>query len=687
MASTFVAVAVAMQPCLAALSDVIRGGHRSASEIASGALGLAVLLLVTYGVVMHHLARIGYLKRLAEGRPSSAPADEGEEALLTILVPAYKEDPAVVRKTLLSAALQETGPRRVVLLIDDPPAPMSAAERDALFAMRRLAGATASLLADFSRPAATAAAAFAQRAGAPDSNLAAECEVLAALYRRAAQWFEGQAGPYRQGDHADRFFAEAVLGELGRRMIARAESWSGRAIEPAVDRTEVEQGYRDALALGRAEIASFERKRYANLSHEPNKAMNLNGYLSLMIEGGSFCEERHEDGIALRPCDARAASLRAPLSPHVLMVDADTVLVPDYAARMVAVLRRPENADVALVQAPYAAFPGAPGAVERIAGATTDVQYLVHQGMTHFAATFWVGANAVVRTAALRDVATTMDERGWTMTRVLHDWTVIEDTETSLELRRRGWRLHSHDERLAFSATPADFGALLVQRLRWANGGLLLVPRLGRALANRRARSSATRTLAEAAMRLHYLVALGPMSLALLALPFCAFTGRGARALPLLAVCYLAMYLRDLLRSGYPWPDVIRVYALNLLLIPVNLGGLLLSLHQVLTARKPHFVRTPKVGASISTPGAAIVAEVAMLSLWLLFAVNLAVDGRTEQALLVLAHVGLLAYAITRYIGWRAAMTDLLADLLGTAGGGERLARRGATAPQSAYSS
>src|SRR5262249_21943302 len=157
---------------------------------------------------------------------------------------------------------------------------------------------------------------------------------------------------------------------------------------------------RDALRLGRAEVVSFERKRYANLSHEPNKAMNLNGYLSLMIGGGAFSEERRHDGIALRPCDVRAASLRVPFSPYVLMVDADTVLLPDYAAHILAVLHRPENADVAVVQAPYAAFPGATGTLERIAGATTDVQYLLHQGMTRFGAAFWVGANAVVRTAA-----------------------------------------------------------------------------------------------------------------------------------------------------------------------------------------------------------------------------------------------------------------------------------------------
>lgn len=164
-------------------------------------------------------------------------------------------------------------------------------------------------------------------------------------------------------------------------------------------------------------------------------------------------------------------------------------------------------------------------------------------------------------------------------------------------------------------------------------------------------------------MRLHYLVSLGPMSVALLVLPFCAFAGRGAHALPLLAASYLAMYLRDLVRCGYSWHDVARVYALNLLLIPVNLGGLLLSLRQAVTGRKPRFVRTPKVDQRIAAPGIAIVAELAMLSFWLLFAVHLILDGRTVQAVLVLLHVGLLAYAITRYIGWRAAISDLFADL------------------------
>ena len=59
-----------------------------------------------------------------------------------------------------------------------------------------------------------------------------------------------------------------------------------------------------------------------------------------------------------------------------------------------------------MAQTPYSAFPGARGPLERLAGATTDMQYIVHQGFTQHQATYWVGANALLRKAALEDIAT-----------------------------------------------------------------------------------------------------------------------------------------------------------------------------------------------------------------------------------------------------------------------------------------
>ena len=68
-----------------------------------------------------------------------------------------------------------------------------------------------------------------------------------------------------------------------------------------------------------------------------------------------------------------------------------------HAARLIHQLDQPENQRVAVIQTPYSAIPGAPGVLERIAGATTDIQYIIHQGFTSYRATFWVGANALLR--------------------------------------------------------------------------------------------------------------------------------------------------------------------------------------------------------------------------------------------------------------------------------------------------
>jgi hypothetical protein len=53
-------------------------------------------------------------------------------------------------------------------------------------------------------------------------------------------------------------------------------------------------------------------------------------------------------------------------------------------------------------------------------------------------------------------------------THEIADRTIIEDTESSIDLIVRGWSLYNYPSRLAYSATPADFGSLLIQRRRWA---------------------------------------------------------------------------------------------------------------------------------------------------------------------------------------------------------------------------
>src|SRR6202041_3595869 len=149
-------------------------------------------------------------------------------------------------------------------------------------------------------------------------------------------------------------------------------------------------------------------------------------------------------------------------------------VLPEYCARLVFFFAQPQNERVAVAQTPYSAYPGAATRLERIAGATTDVQHIVHQGMTYYDATFWVGANAIVRKRALDEIVKVDYLGDVEVRRYISDRTVIEDTDASIALGVAGWTLMNYPERLSYSSTPPDFGSLCVQRQRWANGGLLI---------------------------------------------------------------------------------------------------------------------------------------------------------------------------------------------------------------------
>ena len=76
---------------------------------------------------------------------------------------------------------------------------------------------------------------------------------------------------------------------------------------------------------------------------------------------------------------------------------------------------------------------------------------MLHQGMTYYDATFWVGANAVIRKAALDDICVVSTEGTRTVKTYIQDRTVIEDTESSIDLGYFGWHLVNYPERLSYS--------------------------------------------------------------------------------------------------------------------------------------------------------------------------------------------------------------------------------------------
>jgi cellulose synthase (UDP-forming) len=642
--------------------DVMRFAGRQHEYLAATQAWVYVALasMLVYGSLVYLFARWGHLTRLRSHRPAS----DGELAAfrlepvpaVTILVPSYKEDPRVVRKTLLSAALQDYPRRAVVLLLDDPPIPTSAQDAKALDEARQLPEDIARLLRPMRHRTASALAAFeATSVAAPIPWLVAQTHHLADLLRETADWFDEQAHRHEIHDHSDSLFVDLTFVLEGRRFEQHAEQLMNQANAGRVDVSMLHAEYRRLARRFDVTLTPFERKRYANLSHEPNKAANLNSYLGLL--GGCFAEHREHGRLVLRPAPPATANLAIPDTEYVLILDADSILHPEYTVRLAHRLRQPKHRRVAVIQTPYSAFPGASGVLERIAGATTDVQYQIHQGFTHYHATFWVGANAMVRMRALREIAQTREERGYRIQTFIDDRTVIEDTESTVDLRDRGWELHNYPERLAFSATPPDFGSLLIQRRRWANGGLLIVPKLWR-WGWRHGRHGMT--IGEAMLRLHYLISLAASNVALLALLAWGFDDRLASAwVPITAVPYYVLYAADLRRAGYRGRDVLSVYALNMLLIPVSLGGVLASLRQACTGKRSVFSRTPKVSDRTAAPASYIAAEAALFVSWLCGAGVELYFGRRLNAAFSLGNAAFLLYAFLRFVGVRAACDDL----------------------------
>ncbi|MCU1439206.1 MAG: glycosyltransferase [Rhodoglobus sp.] len=622
---------------------------------------LVVVTFLTFSALMYLLARQGALQRFKQHvRVPRAELDRhfaDSHGTMTVLVPSYSEEPDVIRATLWSAALQEYPSLRVVLLLDDPPFPSDPAVAAQLERSRALAASVQAQLAEPSSRFASALmhADLEAHDGALDLNSVRE---LAIHYEWAVGWLESRARAEKTDDHVDDFFVSEVLRGLSGELRLTADALHAAIREGrAPENDRIIELYRRLVWTFTAELATFERKLYASLSHEANKAMNLNAYIGLM--GGSYRFERSPDGPILRSVpDAQSGDLVIPDSDYILTLDADSLLLRDYCLRLVYFLEQPENERVAVTQTPYSAFRGASTRIERLAGATTDLQHILHQGKTLYGATFWVGANAVIRKRALEDIVETEHVGGFTVRRYVQDRTVIEDTESSVDLGTHGWTLVNYPERLSYSATPPDFGSLIVQRRRWANGGLLIMPKLWRQVNERRRRGERV-NLSEILLRVNYMASIAWASFGLLFLLAYPYDSRLLSPVVLLAALpYFIAMGSDLRYCGYRFTDIFWIYGFNLILLPVNLAGVLKSIEQAITGKKIPFARTPKVRNRTAAPLLYVLAPYLIVAFSAFTLWRDAQAGNWGNAVFAGFNAVLASAAILAYVGIGASLVD-----------------------------
>ncbi|MCK1640342.1 glycosyltransferase [Bradyrhizobium sp. 157] len=620
------------------------------------------LLSLFYGNIVYQLTRIGQLKRHlnylnCRDEHCNLETLYDDSPTVSILVPSFKEEISVVMQTIVSAALSEYPNRRVTLLLDDPPA-RSGADLVAVSATRELIVELNDTLAAAAERFCVAARTYLERASSGTAVISSERQIVGALFDDAAAVVEAIGKRYVELSqpafaHADELFAREVIDRLVKKhRDTAALLQNGKSVDAA----RIQREYRRLAALFAVPIDTFERKRFANLSHAPNKAMNLNSYIGLI--GRTFSISKGANGVLLlTETPADEAEITVPEADYIITIDADSIILPDYVLKLVSIMEADRG--IAIAQTPYSAYPNPPTVLERVAGATTDIQYLVHQGFTAYNATFWVGANAVLRRAALDEIRMTTEERGYPIPVFIQDKTLIEDTGSTIDLAARGWRLHNHPERLAFSATPSDFGALVIQRRRWANGGLIIFP----SLLELWSRGQAPRAgVLETLIRSHYLLSPTLANVGLLLLLIVPFGSEFSNIwFPIAAAPYYLLYGRDLTRTGYQWRDLLRVYALTLLLVPVNLAGVYRSLEQVATGRKSPFARTPKIKGRTAAPASHLLALFVLTATSIISAATNLWSGNLLFFGFCSINVSFFLYGFLTLIGWREAVVDIAA--------------------------
>ena len=621
---------------------------------------IPALTFFFFGQLVYLFCRLGFLRRTQSHRPASREEIEsiygGERPPpLLILVPAYCERIEVVRKTMLSAALLEYPDRRVVLLIDDPPIPASAKAASDLEAVRQLAGEIETMLRPQERKFLAQLSDFRLRAERGPIDQTGERARLENLNIEAATWLENLAATFDSVGHVDRLFRDDIILKPAAALRARASELKPDAAARGGELSgeAIAREYRRLATLFAVRLSCFERKRYVNLSHSMSKAMNLNSYLGLIAR--NFRTVSKPDGPHLVQCDAAHAQLRIRDAEYVLSVDADTLLLNDYALRLIHLMDQEQNRRVAIAQSPHSAFPGSPSLLEREAGAQTDIQRMLCQGSAYYSAAFWVGGSAVMRRAALEDICQETEERGYPIRKYIQDRTLVEDTESSLSFLAKGWSIYNYLDPLSYSEIPADYGALIVQRRRWSSGGLLNVPALGQYL---RTSKRGPQRIPEAMLRFHYLAST-TVNLGMLLLPLLVTPDNRSSGWLLTALLYYTFYARDLVSCGYSWTDLPSVYALSLLLVTVSVNGVYNSFRQWWTGRKPVFQRTPKIRERTAMPASYVIVTWLIPPATLLIAVVDLIKGSLPMALLGLFNTVVLSTAVMRFIGLHEGWEDL----------------------------
>lgn len=130
---------------------------------------------------------------------------------------------------------------------------------------------------------------YLERKNSNKSKPQKETKLLIQLYKNAFRWFQNRMNEYDDStirkklpEHTQTFMRNSFFKEWCNLHSKRISELEFLLTKGGADSYRIEKEFNRLVSLFNVNFSTFEGKKYVNLSHLPNKAMNLNSYIYLL---------------------------------------------------------------------------------------------------------------------------------------------------------------------------------------------------------------------------------------------------------------------------------------------------------------------------------------------------------------------------------------------------------------------
>ncbi|MBN2443906.1 MAG: glycosyltransferase [Spirochaetales bacterium] len=507
---------------------------------------------------------------------------------VTILLPSYREEEQLVRKSLVSHILQEYGNKEIVLLLDNDPGTPYPHEQENT---KKISAMINTLSCEFRKNDKLVRETLksVDPEGCTDSRaFSRHITPLIDCYLVIRKWIAEQERIIADSGVShpfDSFFYEEVmqnrikridtiLSKLSR-IIKRGETGESVSLEKDEEHLVV-SAYSETSTFFRIPITLFMRRRYKNLPREKTKSANLRSYANLINKDISFyCDEKGDEYVRI---DGPGTGIK---TRYVATFDSDVIVTPHYLTRKISFLEDPSNKEYGLIQSPYSVPAGEGSAAGDASGVHTDWFFPYTLGLNHYESSFWLGFNGVFRYDAIKE------------DNFFEADTAVEDIEISLKLRKAGYNIILVPEEECITYSPGDLASLKVQRQRWASGPLRIAFVFIRDLIQKSYKNLSFR---EIFLRMLYILNLNLLPLFSTILYFAAVSTEKEVSLLLIIpwfVYVLTVFTQKRIRGRRKVGQIIDSIFIYFFLNSFHLRGFFQSVKNLFTKEKL-FMKTPK---------------------------------------------------------------------------------------------